>query len=192
MSLDFWFVPLYLIYDPKCKGKFWGLKNSIFVRWCNFAEFQGLAKQSRVVSSQFNKTLLPSFFKVVLLHNLVCLRFLRKLAAIVVFKLIASKFRFRKNATLARLRANACKIVTTLEKPRKEVYLRHLESCFSDVGLPPLSRGLWQGPTGREAAPAADVQKILSSSNGKPDVGAGSHGTWSGARGQARGPASRK
>ena len=35
-------------YDPKRKGK---LKNSIFVSWCNFAKLQGLAKQSRVVSS---------------------------------------------------------------------------------------------------------------------------------------------
>ena len=45
MSLDFLFVPLSLIYDPKCEGKFWGLKNSIFQR-----EFQGLAKPSRVLS----------------------------------------------------------------------------------------------------------------------------------------------
>ena len=56
MFLLFWYAPLSLSYDLKCKGKFCGLKKSISrvfrVGWCDFAEFQGLAKQSRVVSSK--------------------------------------------------------------------------------------------------------------------------------------------
>ena len=43
----FLLVPSSLIYDPKRKGKFWGLKKRIFhSEMIDFAEFQGLAKQS--------------------------------------------------------------------------------------------------------------------------------------------------
>ena len=59
MFLLFWYAPLSLNYDLKCKGKFCGLKKSISrasrVGWCNFTEFQGLVNQSRVLSSKMIK-----------------------------------------------------------------------------------------------------------------------------------------
>ena len=40
----------------KVRGNSWALKTACFqVRWCNFAEFQGLVKQSRVLASDIEK-----------------------------------------------------------------------------------------------------------------------------------------
>ena len=50
--LFFLFMPSSLSYDPNGMEKFWGLKTAFFTEIrCNFAEFQGMAKPSTVISS---------------------------------------------------------------------------------------------------------------------------------------------